>query len=180
MKVQSNKQSVKPEAHYSLGDLFKRRRRVQVSFEDTESMTEQSHKPSCDINNIMARYVATGTLDHARRYEGQYSDLTADDYHASMNKVAEAKSMFEELPSQVRRHFGNDVSAFLEFCTTAEDPAGQLGVIAEEYRKQTLGLTPDPAGQQEPEPSGMDAAPGEAPKGGEGSPTEGQETAPVS
>lgn len=123
----------------SVSDFGGPRRRVVMTF-PAETLTEQHHKAACDINNIMARYTKTGVLDHVRRFEPVYSDLMPDEYHESMNKVAEAKSMFEELPSAVRRHFGDDVSQFLEFCADTPNAAGELQGIAEEYRRHSLGL----------------------------------------
>lgn len=144
-------------------ELSNPNRPYAIAFDPSQSRTEQSHKAECDINNIMARYTKTGTLEHVRRYEGQYLDIDPLDFQEAQNKVAEAKSMFEELPSQVRRHFTNDTARFLEFCTRSDDPAGELGAIAEEYRKQALGIDTD----RQPEPqtsSGKDAAPSEGAK----------------
>ena len=127
-------------------------------------MTEQSHKAACDVNNIMARYTRTGVMEHIRQFEPVYSEVMPDDYHTSMNVVGEAKSMFEELPSTLRRHFGDDVSAFLDFCATSPDASGELQGLAEEYRKQALGIS-DTVGDQVPaeEPKAPKAETGEAP-----------------
>ena len=152
------------------------RRRVRTAVA-AKGLTEQTHKAACDINNIMARYVKTGTLEHTRVYEGQYADVSPHDYHESMCKIAEAKSMFEDLPARMRAHFKNDPREFLEFCTTREDAPGELQAIAEEYRKQALGLsTADdqvqaPPGGEAPSTdrmSGGARAEGDPPEAGEG------------
>lgn len=132
-----------------------------IAFDPALGRTEQSHKAACDINNIMARYTKTGTLDHVRRYEGQYLDLPPCDYQQSLLNVAEAKSMFEELPSQLRRHFANSTQNFLEFCVNSDDPSTALGAIAEEYRKQALGIDEN-VEKEAPNSSGKDAARGAA------------------
>ena len=135
------------------------------------SLTEQHHKPHVDINNIMARYIKTGTLDHVRTYEGQYSELPEADFHDAATKVAEARSMFEELPSQMRKHFDNDPARFLAFCEHHENPASELTEIAEGYRKRSLGLdvqpdSPiDPRSRQEPSKGGGET-PGEGDEAG--------------
>ena len=121
-------------------DFGGRRLRVRKKF-PKETLTEQNHKAACDVNNIMARYTRTGVMDHIRQFEPVYSDFTPEDYHTSMNVVADAKTMFEELPSTMRRHFGDDVSAFLEFCSNTPDAAAELQGIAEEYRRQALGAS---------------------------------------
>lgn len=105
-----------------------------------ETLTEQSHKAHVDVNNIMARYTRSGVMEHIRRFEGQYADVSDMDYHEAMTKVADTKSMFEEMPSTMRRHFNDDVAQFLEFSVSENDPTAKLQAIAEEYRKQALGV----------------------------------------
>ena len=63
----------------------------------------------------MKRYIKTGVLDHVAKYEPQYGEFTGQDYHQSMNIVADANSMFAELPSAVRKQFKNDPASFLDF-----------------------------------------------------------------
>ena len=103
-------------------------------------MTEQSHKAACDINNIMARYVKTGTLDHVRKYEPVYADVSPGEYHDAMNVIADTKTMFEELPSQLRRQFQNDPEEFLRFCATEEGAGEKLAAMAEAQRRASLGI----------------------------------------
>lgn len=128
-----------PDLCAGLQDFYMCRRRVSPPT-GGETMTEQHHKAHVDVNNIMARYTRSGVMDHIRTFEGRYADITDMDYHESMTKVAEAKSMFEELPSTMRRHFSDDVSQFLAYCVQEDDPESGLQAIAEEYRKQALGI----------------------------------------
>jgi phage internal scaffolding protein len=79
------------------------------------SMTKQSFKASCDINNILVKYQKTGVFDHVKQYEGQYFDATEADYHESMNTVVQAQQMFDDLPSKAREYFNNDPAKFLAF-----------------------------------------------------------------
>lgn len=129
-----------------------------IAFDPAESRTEQSHKASCDINNIMARYTKTGVLEHVRQYEGQYMDLPPGDFHDCQNKVAAAKSMFYELPSRLRAHFSNNPAQFLQFCAERENASADLLAIAEGYRKHAQGQAETtPHAQQDTKGSGMDA-----------------------
>lgn len=84
------------------------------------SMTKQSFKDECDINNIMARFERSGLLDFVNQNEARYGDATSLDYQDAMLVVANANSMFEEMPAKQRAFFKNDPAAFLAFM---EDPA---------------------------------------------------------
>lgn len=87
-----------------------------------ESMTQQSHKDACDVNNILKRFQQTGVIEHRNRYNGVYTDFVdAPDYHTAMTAVVNAQQMFEDLPSQLRKQFGNDPAAFLHFVDHATD-----------------------------------------------------------
>ena len=46
----------------------------------------------------MAKFQKTGVIDHLNKYEGRYDDHTGSDYQNAMNVIAEANTMFEELP----------------------------------------------------------------------------------
>jgi len=112
------------------------------------TMAKQSHKAECDINNIMKNYSKTGVIQHARDVQGSYGDFTGvADYHESMNKVIEAQSAFMNLPSKIRRRFGNDPALFLEF---VNDPSN----LEEAVELGILEKTPDIAaegGQSKPD-----------------------------
>lgn len=100
-----------------------------------KSMTQQSFKDQCDINNIMKRFEATGLADHVKQHGGTYDDYTGLplDYHAAMNSVVEAQQMFETLPAKVRKRFGNDPGDFLNFVDTADDAAmREIGLLPPE------------------------------------------------
>jgi len=91
-----------------------KKRQHSISFTQP-SLTQQHSKDEVDINLIMARYIKTGVLDHVAKYEPQYSENTATDYHESMNIVIRANDMFADLPSSVRKQFDNNPAEFLNF-----------------------------------------------------------------
>jgi phage internal scaffolding protein len=64
----------------------------------------------------------TGLIEHQRDHPGQYGDFTSNDYQESMNIVAKAQSMFNQLPSQIRNEFDNDPAQFLDF---VQDPQNE-------------------------------------------------------
>ena len=86
-----------------------------------EIRTEQSHKGEVDVNQIMEKYVRTGTLEHRNEYVGQYGDVTGIDFQTAMNIVVDAQNMFNDLPSSVRNKFQNDPARFLDFVQDAQN-----------------------------------------------------------
>lgn len=85
-----------------------------------EGLTEQAHKDMCDINIILEDYARTGFMRHAKQHAGTYDDVSDVDFQDAMIKVANVKSMFEGLPSEVRKEFGHDPAYFLKY---VQDPA---------------------------------------------------------
>lgn len=84
--------------------------------------TKQSFAGEADVNNIVAKFIKTGTLDFARKHEARYGDVTGADFQAAQNIIATANSMFEEMPARVRARFENDPAKFLDF---VQDPGNQ-------------------------------------------------------
>jgi len=80
-----------------------------------KTVTKQAFKDDCDINKIMARFIKTGIMDHVRDHGPQYGFASSDTFRESMEIVAKANSMFEELPSKIRNQFENDPGKFLDF-----------------------------------------------------------------
>ena len=121
-----------------------------------DSMTEQHHKDSCDINLIMRKYQRTGMIDHVNKYAGHYGDLDGTTFQDQQLAVAKAISMFEELPSSAREHFDHDPAKFLDFAMTIDDSTERSELVAAGL------LDPDPydpptelarAREEAPEPS---------------------------
>jgi len=63
----------------------------KVTLTTLDARVEQCHKDECDIN------------------------LTGLDYQTMLNTVANANSMFEGLPSEIRNQFANDPAKFISF-----------------------------------------------------------------
>lgn len=122
-----------------LGSLMENKKLIQRPLTKTQrstidcgkSLTEQSHKDQCDMNVILRDYQRTGMLKHAKEHEGKYDDVSAQDFQEAMFLVANAKNMFQELPSSLRSRFQNDPAQFLSF---AQNPASKaelesMGII---------------------------------------------------
>lgn len=96
----------------------------------------------------MAKYKATGLIDHVNTFRGSYGDFTSvQDYQLSLNQVMAAQESFEALPSNIRARFQNNPGALLAFL---EDPKNQ-----EEAVKLGLINAPPP-----PQPKAAPAASG--------------------
>ena len=85
------------------------------------SRTKQSDSEDCEINNIMAKYMRTGAIDHFTTHQGNYSDTTGADFETAMNIVADAQNMFADLPSALRAKFENSPRLFLDFVQNPEN-----------------------------------------------------------
>ncbi len=104
--------------------------RVSVVSPAGHTPAQQQFKEDCDINTIMKRYNKTGLIDHVAQHQPEYGFATPQQYHQSMNIIAQAESMFNDLPSGLRNEFQNNPQAFLEF---VQDPknaerAKELGI----------------------------------------------------
>lgn len=129
---------LRPSKIYTARTAYGQKLRVQISFPEN-GRTKQSFKAECDINNIMARYLKTGVLEHVRQNVGQYLDVTGADFQEAQNLVAGATSMFHELPSHIRTKFDNNPAEFLKFMENPRnaEEARELGLLAPEAKVAT-------------------------------------------
>lgn len=113
-------------------DNLAKRRPVKLSTPE-ETRAKQSFKDECDINNIMAKYRRTGLIEAVNRNQPRYADVTGLEFRTAMEMVAEAQQLFEDMPSSVRKRFGNDPAAFLDFVNDPENRAEavRLGLVKE-------------------------------------------------
>jgi hypothetical protein len=89
------------------------------------SMTEQAHKDQCDMNYILKDYVRTGFIKHAKGHAGKYDDYSGADFQSAMDTVANVKSLFEGLPSAIKKEFNYKPDLFLDYMQNPEN-AGSL------------------------------------------------------
>lgn len=101
------------------------------------TLTKQSFKEECDVNEILKR-AANGEDLSARLNSrvAQYGDFTnIPDFRESMNLIARANRMFMELDWQLRERFANDPAKLIDFL---QDPANREEAVK-------LGLVNAPA-----------------------------------
>ena len=117
---------------------------LRVSFETSGlSLTKQSFKQECDVNNILKNYNKTGVMPENFN-PGEYRDLDGTDYQEYMQTVASANSMFEELPSALRKRFKNDPAQLLSFVHDEKnvDEAHKLGLLRDDYQPPEIAISP--------------------------------------
>lgn len=104
--------------------------------------TEQAHKDTCDVNKIIQKYDKTGLISHVSKIEAQFGDMTGADFKAMQDKVANATSMFNELPSEIRNRFKNNPYGLLKFMENPDNRAEaiKLGIINPDWTPETDGL----------------------------------------
>lgn len=132
-------------------------RKSSISFEGDAGLTEQHHKKSCDMHVILRQAEKTGVMQHVNAYAGQYMDLPSGvDFHQAQNIIAEANQMFETVPAEVRKKFGNDPAEYLDFMQNADnrDKMEAMGLDTSHLPSSPVPVEapapkPDPAPQAE-------------------------------
>lgn len=126
---------------------FSTKLKQSLTFPSQSPHTRQEFKEESDINTIMARYMRTGELPHVNTQAPQYFDASGVDFQTHMEAVASAKSLFAQLPSNVRARFANDPGLFIDFC--GEDgnrtELAKMGLLSPEATRKALTPTPPSA-----------------------------------
>lgn len=105
------------------------RQRPTVSIDTSipeNNMTKQNHKDECNVNRIVNKFHQTGQLSHLNTRQAIYQEITPGDFKTAMDTVTEANSLFQELPSNIRKRFDHMPEKFLAFC---QDPANSAELI---------------------------------------------------
>ena len=138
----------------------------KVTLTTLDARVEQCHRDECDINKIIAKYDRTGVLNHVNDFEARYEDLTGLDYQTMLNTVANANSMFEGLPSEIRNQFANDPANFISFMDDENnnEQMYEMGLKTRPISEQTASVNePISNGNEQPQsgenaPQGNNAA----------------------
>lgn len=123
---------------------------VRLLFPEGEGRTKNEFLEETDVNYILRNFQKKGAMAHFAKFGGEYGFAPGLDFQLAMETTIKAQTMFDELPSKVRRRFSFDPALFLDF---VQDPEN-LDAMRE------LGLTDMPA-----------EAPGRGKPAGAGSPT---------
>lgn len=134
-----------------------------------DNRTKQAMRDECDINTIVKKY-RDRRIDLTQFAQaGEYADFSnIPTYHEAMNQIAAAESMFEALPSALRRKFENNSAKFVDFCA---DPKNAKEMVE-------LGLAiPRQPSQDGSGSQNADSRRGE-PQGSSQTPVEGRQAKP--
>lgn len=128
-----------------------------------DGRTKQSFRDETDVNQIIAKHARMGTLSHLEQWGGQYGDLADFNFQDAQNQIANANSMFEQLPSAVRNRFDNIPEKFFEYVNDPENRDNlreRLPELAEPRTRRlpenrdtvdpTPPTPPSPGGEEEP------------------------------
>lgn len=125
---------------FNIISAYAEKNAVLMSFPENSPHTKQSFKDECDINTLMRRYQSTGEIPNMDTRAPQFLDATGFDYQQHMTFIAEANSLFQDLPSSIRNQFANDPAKFLDF--TADDrnrvKMAEMGLLSTEATKAIL------------------------------------------
>lgn len=86
-----------------------------------KQLTDQSHKKSCDINNIVKQFAKTGQLpdNHKVPTYGDFSEVPT--LETAFDVAHAAQEMFYQLPSTLRKLIDNDASKLEAFVLNDEN-----------------------------------------------------------
>lgn len=106
----------------------------------------QSHKDSCDIHVLLARY-QNGDVDALSRAQGAYGDFTQmpTTYAELLNAMIAGEAYFNSLPVDVRAKFDH---SFEQFMLSMDDMPGwldKLGLSSQDQGPAVPDKTADPA-----------------------------------
>nr|UXQ88059.1 MAG: internal scaffolding protein [Microvirus sp.] len=93
------------------------------TYNEKSSLTKQSFKAECDINNIINKFTNTGIITHENPNNSQYGYAPSNDFREAMDIVLIANQQFEELPANIRRKFANSPELFLDFAQNPNNRA---------------------------------------------------------
>lgn len=86
-----------------------------------DGRTKQAFKDETDINKILARAAKGNTISHLAKHGAMYGDFSdIDDLLTAHQRLAKGQEIFDALPGEVKREFGNNVGRFFNF---VNDPA---------------------------------------------------------
>lgn len=96
---------------------------------EDDSLTIQSAKDECDINNILQNVARGAMLPDNKPQYGDFTNTVT--FHDAMNQMSAAREAFWQLPAKLRDRFANDPLRMLDFLEDPENRAEavKLGLV---------------------------------------------------
>ena len=88
---------------------------------DKPTMTKQSLIANADINQLIKRHGLTHVQTNMANLEVLYGQITSQDLQEAMQMNIDAQEAFQEVPADIRKQFGNDAGAFIDFATNPDN-----------------------------------------------------------
>ncbi|AXL14518.1 internal scaffolding protein [Microviridae sp.] len=87
-----------------------------ISFIDSVSLTKQSFKAECDMNNIIAKFHQTGELPRStHNIEPQYGEVPSQDLKEALDTIDNLKREFYDLPKKDQERFNGSYVEYAHF-----------------------------------------------------------------
>jgi phosphotransferase system IIB component len=96
-------------------------RRPISTVNDEPTMTKQALADNANINKLIKKHGITHVVQNMSNLEVLYGEITSYDLQEAMQMNIDAQEAFMEVPSEVRKKFGNDAGAFIDFATNPEN-----------------------------------------------------------
>lgn len=84
-----------------------------------KTLVEQHHRT--EVKKMVADIERRGLLRASTKFEGEFDDYPDYDFQEAQFMIAKAKSMFESMPSGVRKRFKNDPGEFMNFINNPDN-----------------------------------------------------------
>lgn len=110
--------------------------------------TEQHHAKEVSTQNIVKRYLETG-IEPETKKGGWYGVIPAIDFTEAQDVVIRANQTFNQLPSDIRSAFDNDVQSFLKYCADPDNEEELHGLFGNRPGEDEIEET-DPGSPDEP------------------------------
>lgn len=117
---------------------------------DKPSVTDQSFTDDCDVNKILKRFMKTG--QQLPPITGQYADVSeVPNLDTALSQLNQAQSLFDALPAEIRRRFGNSPVELVNFLQNPlnREEGEKLGLLKPQPRTASTEAA-ETAGRQNP------------------------------
>ncbi|AXL15177.1 internal scaffolding protein [Microviridae sp.] len=99
-----------------------KKRPFSISFKGTTSLTKQSFREECDMNNIISKFHRTGELPlNFSNVEAQYGVAPTQDLKEALDTIQNLKNEFNDLSEKDKERFEGSYVKYAEFLDEFEN-----------------------------------------------------------